>query len=184
MTAWLLLSAWLAAAGTPAVAKPIAHPLPNRPPLARGLSVAPAATFTLNVSPATISFTATNPDSSPVDAGSSAATVSWQNLDFSQGSWNLTVQALSPGFTNCPTVPISAVTVSCASASATIGGSASCSAPFTLSTSPQVVAGGNQALLTYSYSISLNFSLNDNWKYIAETSPSCSLSLSYVATAP
>lgn len=184
MLAWLTTTLWLAAAGLPVAAPPAAHTLPPRPQKTHGFKVAPAATFNVNVSPGTISFNAINPDSSPVDAGSSAASVTWQNLDFNEGAWTLTVQATSSSFTNCSTVPISAVTVSCASVSTSIGGSGSCSAPFTLTTSPQVVAGGNQSFITYSYSVAVNFTLNDSWKYIAETSPSCSLSLSYVATVP
>ena len=184
MHAWLYITAWFAAAGSAAVAPPVTRPLPNRSPSARGLSVAPAADFSLSVSPATITFTATNPNSAPVDAGSSAASVSWTNLDFNTGNWNLTVQSGTTSFSNCPDVPVSAVTVSCASVSTSLGGSGSCSAPFALSTSPQVAAGGTQALFTYSYSVTLNFTLSDNWKYVAETSPSCSLSLSYLATVP
>jgi hypothetical protein len=96
----------------------------------------------------------------------------------------LTVQAGSAGFGNCPTVPVSAVTVSCASATTNTGGSGKCGPAFALSTSPQVVAGGNQSGSTFSYAVTLTFSLADNWKYIAETSPSCLLTLSYTATVP
>jgi hypothetical protein len=174
MNVWLTIPAlWAITAGQPVI-KPAA------PKLTRNVAtVHPMAngSFTVSVSPATVSFTATNPNSAPVVAGNATATASWNNLDFNTGPWNLTVQAGAGSFGNCPTVPISAVTVSCASVSATIGGSGSCAAGFKLSTSPQIVASGNQALLTYSYTITLNFTL-------ADSSPSCSLSLAYTATVP
>jgi hypothetical protein len=96
----------------------------------------------------------------------------------------LTVQADAPGFSNCPTVPISAVKVFCASATTNIGGSGNCGPALVLSTSPQVVAGGTQGRSTFSYAVTLSFALADNWQYIAETGRSCSLSLSYSATVP
>jgi hypothetical protein len=182
MGAWLFIAMCMAAAGPPVAPRP-ASPAPQNS-LRKAASVAPAAGFTVNVSPAAIAFSATDPDTAPVDAGSGPASITWQNLDFTQGAWSLTVQAGSAGFTNCATVPVSAVTVSCATVSTSIGGSGACSAPFTLSTSAQTVAGGTQSVLTYSYSVTINFTLADNWKYIAETSPSCSLSLSYIANVP
>jgi hypothetical protein len=184
MGAWLSVTMLLAAVGPPVAVRPVTPQPPNGLRKAGAASVVPAANFTVNVTPATITFSATNPSSAPVDSGSSTASVSWTNLDFAQGAWSLTVQAGSPSFINCPTVPVSAVTVSCASVSTSIGGSGTCSPPFTLSTSAQTVAGGNQGFITYSYAVTLNFTLADNWKYIAETSPSCSLSLSYIATVP
>jgi hypothetical protein len=143
-----------------------------------------ANSFTVTVTPATVSFNATNPTSVPVVAGSATATATWENLDLNSGPWNLTVQAVAGSFANCPTVPVSAVTVSCSSVATFIGGTGACAAPFRLSTSPQVVASGNQEALTFNYTINLNFTLADSWKYIAQTSPSCSLSLSYTATVP
>jgi len=174
----------LSAAGAPGVVHPASPQPPGTLRTAGARSVRPAASFTVNVSPATITFSATNPDQAPMDAGSAPASITWENLDFNQGNWSLTVQATSAGFANCPTVPVSAVTVSCASASTNSGGSGACAAPFALSTSAQTVASGSQAFLTYSYSVSINFTLADSWKYIAETSPSCSLSLSYIANVP
>ena|SRR5579871_734029 len=182
MGAWLITT-MLLAAGPPAV-----HPAAPSPPTAvrGGVSrvARPAASFTVNVSPATISFAAVNPDSTPVVSGSAPAAVTWQNLDFNQGNWTLTVQAAGAGFTSCPSLPLSAVTVSCSSVTTTIGGTGNCAAAFPLSTTAQTVASGTQSFLTYSYSVNVNFTLADNWKYIAETSPSCSLSLSYTANVP
>jgi hypothetical protein len=180
MVIWLSVAAFLAAAGQPAAPRPLA----TRSKAPTVFARPGASDFTLIVSPATITFSAVNPDLAPVDLGSASASITWQNRSGNPGNWSMTVQADSPGFGNCPTVPISAVTVSCASASANVGGSAACSPRFALSSSPQVVAAGNQARSTFSYAVTLNLTLADNWKYIAETSPSCSLSLSYTATVP
>lgn len=184
MGGWLSITMLLAAVGPPAAVRPVS-PQPTNGLRRAGTSKAiPAANFSLTVSPAAITFSATNPDTAPVDSGSSTASISWSNLDFNTGAWSLTVQASSASFSSCPTVPVSAVTVSCASVSTSIGGTGTCSPSFGLSTSAQTVASGNQGTLTYNYTVTLNFTLADNWKYIAETSPSCSLSLSYVATVP
>ena len=179
MGIWLSVTALLAAAG---------RPLAPRPPALQGKLPAvsarlAASDFNLSVSPATITFNATNPDLAPVALGSASASVVWQNRNGNPGTWSLSVQADTPSFSNCPRVPISAVTVSCASA-ATNTRSGNCSPAFALSTSPQVVASGNQDNGTFGYSVMLSFALADNWKYIAATSPPCSLSLSYSATVP
>ena len=180
MAVWLSVTVLFAAAGRPMAPRP-----PALQPRPRTVSARPAAgDFSLTVSPATVTFTATNPDSAAVASGGAGASVSWQSRDGKAGTWSLTVQAGAPGFSNCPTVPIAAVTVFCASAVTNAGRSGNCSPPFALSTLPQVVAGGNQGMTTFSYAVTLSFTLADNWKYIAETSPPCSLSLSYAATVP
>ena len=140
--------------------------------------------FTVTVTPATLTFTASNPGTAPVVAASSPTFVSWQVV--SGGSnWSLRVKANSPHFANCPTVPVSAVTVSCASASVLpAGGTSGCSGPFALSTADTQVAGGSEGPTAYAYSVTINFTLADSWKYIAETIPACSLSLTYKADVP
>jgi len=147
-----------------------------------------SANFTLNVSPATITFTTSNnPGTTPLVAGSAPASVTWSAFSiFDNNNWTLTVQSNSPAFANCPQVPISAVTVTCSAATVSgIGGSAACSAAFPLSTAPQRVAGGVVgSLFSYNYSVTINFTLADSWKYIAETNPACSLSLTYTANVP
>jgi hypothetical protein len=164
----------------------LGRPVPPPPvfrtaPKARPMAVNPAAGVALNMSatPASITFQGTDPDSSTV-AGSSAATVTWVGFG-STASWNLTVQAPSTTFQGCPTVPVSAVRVSCSSAAVTGGGTAACAASTTLSTTPQIVASGNQGFFS-SYTVTLTFTLTDSWKFIAETSPQCSLSVTYTST--
>jgi len=146
-----------------------------------------AANFTLNVSPATITFTTTNnPSATPLVAASQPATLTWTANSFlDNNNWTLTVQAGAASFASCPGVPVSAVTVTCTAASLTgLGGSAKCSGAFPLSTTPQQIAGGAIGIFTYNYSVTVNFTLADSWKYIAEQNPACSLSLNYVANVP
>jgi hypothetical protein len=182
MNPWLPILALLPALRPPAEIRPVVlHPVAKT---AIHSDLFGGGNFTLTISPATINFNATNPSSAPVVPGNAPASVTWQNLDLATGSWTLAVQAGAASFANCPRIPISAVTVSCTSATANDGGTGTCSAPFALSTSPQIAAGGNQAVLTFSYAVTLNFILADSWKYIAETTPSCSLTLSYLATVP
>jgi hypothetical protein len=140
--------------------------------------------FNLTVTPPTLIFNATNPATAPVVPGNSTTVVSWQ-VPSNGGKWSLRVKAASPKFANCATVPISAVTVSCASVSVLpAGGSASCSAPFALSTGESLVAGGSSGPAALLYSVAINFTLADSWKYIAETTPACMLSLTYKADVP
>ena len=177
MWSWVSLTLLMALAQRPVV---------NPARKARALAAAPQASgnFTLNVTPATISFAATNPGTVPVVAGSAAATASWTALG-SGHTWSLTAQATSSTFTNCPTVPVSAVQVTCATVSVTgVGGSGSCAGSFPLSTSPQVVASGSEGLIALSYTTTVTFTLADSWKYIAQTSPACTISLTYVANVP
>ncbi len=180
MNAWVFQFVLLTLGGPrTAVVPPVV-----RPGMAKIATVRANANFSLTITPATISFTGTNPTSAPVVAGSAAASVTWSNSNPSAGNWNLTVLSSSPTFTNCPSIPLSAVTVSCTSSAVTPNGSATCSAPFALSTSAQQVVGGHQSAATSNYAVNLTFTLADSWKYIAETNPSCSLSLSYLATVP
>jgi len=138
----------------------------------------------LNVIPATISFEANNPDWMPTVSASEPVSVSWQSLDRNPGIWSLTVQPATASFNNCRNLPISAITVSCASTVTNAGDAGACRPAFALSATPQVVASGKQGIATFSYSVTLALALADDWKYIAQTSPPCSLSLTYVVTVP
>jgi len=169
------------AAGRPMIPPRKLRPAANPKPMA-------TANFTLNVSPVTITFTTTNnPSTTPVVAGSAAATLTWSTLSlFDNNNWTLTVQSITSTFTNCPWVPVSAVTVTCSSATVSgVGGTGTCSGAFPLSTTAQQVAGGVVgSLFSYNYAVTINFTLADSWKYIAEQTPACSLSLSYIANVP
>lgn len=177
MTGWLSIALLAAVASKPAV-------IPVLKPHALAASQPAVANFTLTVSPATINFNATNPGTVPVVAGSATATASWTAIA-SGNNWSLTVQAASSTFINCSTVPVSAVTVSCSSVSVSgLGASGSCAGSFPLSTSPQAVASGSEGTVSINYSVTIGFTLADNWKYIAETSPACTISLTYTANVP
>lgn len=155
---------------------------PKPRPLAA--SIPQSGAFTITVSPATVTFTATNPGTVPVVAANATTTVTWQILSGGK-NWTLRVKAGSPSFANCPTIPISAVTVSCASAKvASVGGSGSCAGPFRLGTGQSQVAAGAEGMLAFNYTVTINFTLADSWKYIAETNPACSLALTYTADVP
>ena len=177
MTGWLSI-ALLAAMG----ARPVVIPTGKLRPMAASPQV---GNFTLTVNPATITFSATNPGTIPVVAGSSSVIATWSALA-SGNNWSLTVQATTPTFTNCSTVPVSAVTVSCSAPSITgLGGSANCAAASPLSNTRAVtVASGSEGTISWSYSVTISFTLADSWSYIAETSPACTLSLTYTANVP
>jgi hypothetical protein len=97
-------------------------------------------------------------------------------------TWTLSAQAASNSFAGCPTVPVAAVQVSCGSASAGgPGGSGTCSGSFPLSTSLQQIAGGAQGDGANSYFTSINFTLAESWRYVAN--PSCSITINYSVDA-
>src|SRR5882724_9501080 len=133
--------------------------------------------------PSTISFQENNPDHGVVSV-SSPASVSWTILAGSHlQNWTLSVQAGSSSFVGCPTIPISAVQVNCGSATATgLGGTGACSGSFPLSTSLQQVAGGAEGDLAGTYSVLINFTLAESWRYVANSS--CAITLTYSINAP
>jgi hypothetical protein len=184
MKGWLLILTLLPAAAPAAADKTAIAKLAAAKAAAGHLTINGSANFALTVSPATISFTGTNPSSAPVVAGSATASVTWSNPANGAGNWNLTVQSGGASFSNCSRVPVSAVTVTCSSATADKGGKGTCGAPFALSAAPRQVASGTQQPNTGNYSVTLTFTLADSWKYTAQTNPSCTLSLSYIATVP
>ena len=76
----------------------------------------------LSAAPGTISFQANNPDAGQV-TGSSTGSVTWSVVGGSHlQNWTLTVQSESASFSSCPTIPVSAIVVSCGSASASGSG--------------------------------------------------------------
>jgi hypothetical protein len=178
MSAWLYIAAFLASgSGKPAPKVPAPRP---------GLAAAApqpqaAANFTLNIIPASVSFTATDPDS-PLVAGSSTTTVRWTVAGTFFQAWSLSLSSAATTFTNCPTVPISAVTVTCSSASVDgFIGSATCGAASPLSNSSVTVASGRNGFTTTNYSVTLSYTLSDQWTYIARMNPQCTLNITYNA---
>jgi hypothetical protein len=153
----------------------------------RDASAQPLATAgSLTATPSTITFAANNPGSTV--AGNSSATVKWPVTGGFLGTWTLSVYANSSSFAGCATVPASAVSVQCNSATANSGflSSASCSSSsfVTLpSTAPGLqVASGSEGFGSSSYTVVLNYELTDSWEYIANTS--CPLIITYTVNAP
>jgi len=145
------------------------------------LGAALGTVSSLVASPGTVSFLASNPDAGVV-SGSSPASLSWSVLSGSHlKTWTLSVQADSSSFSGCGTIPVSAVQVSCGSASAGGNGTGSCGGSFTLATSPQQIASGTQGDGTNSYLVSANLTLAESWRYVAN--PSCSINLTYSVNA-
>jgi len=160
-----------------------ADTLPVRRSLLTQLQFALGTIGSLMATPSSVNFPATNPNLGVISA-SSPTSVNWIVQDVSLGqAWTLSVQAGAGAFSGCSTVPISAVRVSCASANVSGGfGTGACRGPFTLSTTPQQVAGGSQGLGINSYSVTINYTLDESWRYIPNLS--CSLSLTYTVNAP
>jgi hypothetical protein len=144
-----------------------------------------ATAGTITVTPATISFAANNPGSSV--AGNNSATIKWPITGGTSKTWTLSVYADTSTFSGCATVPASAVSVKCTSATVNSGtsNSASCSATsFTAlsTTSPGLqVASGSEGTASSSYTVVLNYEIADSWEYIANT---CPLTITYTVNAP
>lgn len=131
--------------------------------------------------PATIVFAANDPDT-PTVPGNVTATISFRTTggDLLR-TWRLDVQATGGGsLANCPrSIPVSRIRVTCVSATADNGGTGVCAAPFNLSTGLQTLANGTEGTGNASpYAITVNFTFEDAWQYIATNSP-CVVNLSY-----
>jgi hypothetical protein len=153
------------------------------PSLWMRVGLAPGTVQTLSATPGTISFQLTNPDSG-VTSGSSTTSLTWTILLGSHlQNWTVSVQSGSGSFNGCPTVPVSAVQVSCQSASVNGSqGTAGCASPFALSSTPAAVASGMQAEGTGSHSVIVYFTLAESWRYVAHSA--CTLTVTYSVNAP
>lgn len=136
------------------------------------------------VSPAGATFAASlDPDAtvSPV-----SSTAQWYlRMGAVVQSWTLQVNANSATVLNCPKVPLSAFRITCVSVTAPFLGNGACtSGSLPVSTTSQTLASGSQILLGGTYTVTLQISFTDSWRYPAALASGCSLSLSYVADAP
>ena len=133
------------------------------------------------VTPATIVFAANDPDT-PTVPGNVTATISFRTTGGNLlRSWRVDVQATGGGtMANCPrSIPVSRIRVTCVSATSDNGGTGACNAPFNLSTGLQTVASGTEGTGNAApYAITVNFSFDDSWQFIATNSP-CTVNLSY-----
>jgi hypothetical protein len=130
-----------------------------------------------------ISFGASSPDLGEV-SGSSAGSLGWMVMaGYHLRNWTLNLQAGSNSFLGCPTVPISAVRVSCVATSVSGGGgTGACNGSLPLSTTPQQIAGGAQGDGVRSYLVTLNFTLAESWRYVANSA--CTITITYTVNTP
>jgi hypothetical protein len=184
-TGGLLLAIGMAWAQNPAV--------PQRKPTPVFESASPSLPTTgfcwvrmLRAMPSTIPFMANNPSGSV--AGGSVATVSWNIAQGRRGqTWTLTAGTGSPSFQGCTSVPASAVSVKCTSASVDGGGQASAGCnlssfttlPNTLPGLP-VARGTTGDASSHNYTVVLGYELADSWRYIPKT---CPLTVTYSVNA-
>lgn len=133
-----------------------------------------------SASPGALSFSSADPSAT----STTQATVLFRiKAGHSGKAWSLTVSASGSSFANCSFLPASAVLVTCASASVSGGGTAACGSAFGLSTSAGTVASGVQGSGNLDYTILINYTLTDAWKYPGKISPTCSLTLNYTVAA-
>jgi hypothetical protein len=143
----------------------------------------------MSVTPVSVTFSGTDPDL-PLISASSPVTVSFRMSDGkNKDNWSLDVWASSATFTSasCPLVEAHSVTVTCTEAMVGLsggGGSASCSGPVDLQTSPQTVASGKEDKGDYRpFTVTLALVLNDQWRFRATDTP-CTLTLNYRLNVP
>jgi len=136
----------------------------------------------ITIAPQSVTFQARNPEAGTV-ASSSPASLSWVVSSGSHAlNWTVSIQATDSSFSNCPTLPVSAVRVNCSSASVSGGsGTGSCSGSFPLSATLQQLAGGVQGDAVNTYTVTISFTLAESWRYIAKSS--CTLNLTYSINA-
>jgi hypothetical protein len=146
--------------------------------------------YNMSASPSSISFTSTDPDLGTV-AGSAAATVTFSMFfGTASNTWTLSVSSASSTFTggSCTTIPASAITATCSSVSdSSFGGTAAtgaCGAAAKLSTTGKTIVSGSEGTIFDTLTVTVNFTLSDSWAYIAATSPTCPLSITYTLNAP
>ena len=175
-----LLSVLLMPAGLARAACPLPlQPVSALPRIVLGFFAVSVSSFTATPNP--ISIAASDPDTNP--SPSASATLRWtQSGAAGNKTWNVKVTAPA-SFPGCSTVPISAVTVTCDSVSAsnTAQWSGSCAGSATLNTTGVTLASGNEGdNQTRNLTVNLHYTLADSWRYIGG---SCSLNLTYTVTA-
>lgn len=162
---------------------------PGQRTVALAKSAPPATSiFSLTVSPSSINFSATDPDLGVV-TGSSTSAVQFYLIGSTAGAtWTLGIATGGSTFTGCTTIPASAVKATCSGASVSnfsgTAGTAVCSAARTLSTTTGTVLSGKEGSGIDGYNATITFTLTDSWKYIAKTSPTCPITLTYTLNAP
>ena len=127
-----------------------------------------------------VTITSSDPD--VVTTSSSSPVIVSMTGPISTQPWNMQVKAASSTLTNCPKVPISAVTAVCNSFSGGGDGgnpTGSCGS-VVLSNAYQVIGSGRQGdggLDTFTFNMSFRFT--DAWKYPGAISSPCGVSVTY-----
>jgi len=179
-----IFSAGMACAQNPVASK--RQPIPALASVSHPLDSGFSSVSQLRATPSSIPFTANNPGGTIV--GGSVATLTWNIAHGKNGqTWTLMVGASSSSFSGCTTVPESAVSLRCVSASVDGGGqsSAGCTVtnfttlPSTLPGQP-VASGSEGNSSSHNFTVVLSYQLTDSWRYIANT---CPLIVSYTVNA-
>jgi hypothetical protein len=126
-----------------------------------------------NVTPNPLTLAPTSPATQPSASGTVVYQFGIKNLF----PWFFTVSA--PATFDCPGVPASAVSVSCVSVASAKGDGMCDAGSFPLGTTPVQLAHGATGNGNTSYTVTLQFTFNDDWQYQAG---SCNLSITYNIT--
>jgi hypothetical protein len=159
-------------------------PVQNRPLASSGPGVF-ARLDTLTVNPRTVSFVSSDPDTS--GTVTVPATVSWNmRSGWPFNYWTLSVRATGAYLTGCPSIPVSAVQLTCEKVTDpwALGGGACTVSTINLSTTSQQIATGREDPFQGSYLVNLHFTFKDSWRYIATSGQTCSVDLVHTVDAP
>ncbi|MGO9435025.1 MAG: hypothetical protein ACLP00_12150 [Terracidiphilus sp.] len=182
----IVTALWMCAAAIALAQKPAASKAAPVPAMASPIQNPPLFGFTtvnqLRATPNSIPFTANNPGGTV--AGGSLATINWNITQGRNGqTWTLLVGTASSSIDGCTTVPVSAITLRCISASVEDGGQASAgctmasSTPLPNTLPGLAVASGNEGnSSSHNFTVLVSYQLSDSWRYIANT---CPLNVSY-----
>ena len=137
----------------------------------------------LSATPSTLTLTSSDPSATSTKQATVSFTIKGSPKN---KAWTVSVQSTSSSFTNCASVPASAVSVQCSNVGITGGGylgTGACGSSFPLSTSLTQLAGGLQGDADQNYTVLINYVLTDAWRYPGANSPTCSLTLNYTVFA-
>jgi hypothetical protein len=137
-------------------------------------TVTPLVAFGGSVTPASVTFTSSNPDGSVT--GSSTATVSFFTF-LNPTHFTVYAKAASANFTGCNTPPAGSITAAC---SAPTGVTCAASAALTSTGNGTTVATGSGNQLPARFTVTYTF--QDGWSYQVGTG--CPLTVQYLYTEP
>lgn len=136
--------------------------------------------------PTTLTLSSSDPDSGVVNASGTSVLSFRTTSGLPSRSWTVKAQATGTTFTGCPsTVQTSVVKLTCTSVSVSSPATGTCAAPITLSTSPQLLAGGvedGKSNADYSISFNVDIVFTDAWNYIPTTT-GCTATVNYEIVA-